>query len=334
MPQPEQGAVQVRGFLANVSIKYNNRAYIQGGDKVESDRAFPVIPNVPAKSKILTYPKGAWFRDEAGPRAKGRAPRGGYPTGSFDVDPIEYAFGKEVYDKSRRLSNQAGAAPLRLDQNAIIFVADKIDLKKEIEAANQVLNVANWSGLGVGGEDADGKWAAGAGNTFIADIFNGIDTIHGNTGFMPNRLIIDLSTFIQIAQESTVTDKMKTTEDKIVTPQLIASYFNLEKVFIAGAIKSTAKEKKDGTDFTAATLWEVNAGKGSGFLYYATDNPGLEQPNALYECQENFEDGQRRQTKKYREEANSRDVYESGEIFDFVPAGTDLAYLWKDTHTT
>lgn len=334
MPQPEQGAIQVRGFLANASIKYNNRNYIQGGDKSESERAFPIIPNVSNKSKILTYPKGAWFRDEAGARAKGRAPRGGYPTGSLNIDPIEYAFGKEVYDKDRRISKQQGAAPLRLDQNAIVFVADRIDLKKEIDAANLVLAVADWSGLGVGGEDADGKWAAGSGNTFIADIFNGIATIHGNTGFLANRLLIDLTTFIQISQESTVTDKMKTTQDKIVTPQLIASFFNLEKVMIAGAIKSTAKEKKAGTDFTAADLWEVNSGKGSGFLYYATDNPGLEQPNAVYECQENFEDGQRRETRKYRENANKRDVYESGEIFDFIASGTDLGYLWNDTHTT
>lgn len=335
MPQPDAQALIVRGPLANVSIMYNNRDYIQGGNRSNSERAFPIIPNVTNKSKILTYKKGAWFRNEAKPVGRGRSVRGGYPTGSVDIDPIEYGFAKEVYDKDRRIAKQAGSPPLNLDTNSINYVSDKIDLSKEARVAALVKATA-WSGQSAGGEDAGGLWAAGSSNTFLVDIFARITTIHNNTGFFPNRLIIDSGTWLSLVLEETLLNRLQITKDKIITTGLLSSLFNMTtnnnfKVFIAGAITSTAKEAKDGDDFTSALIWENTATKGMGFLYYATETPALEQPNALYECRENLTNGMQRLTEKHRESVDHRDVYEVRESTDYVASGPDLGFMWKDT---
>ena len=324
MPQPDIKSTIVAGPLANVSIAYRNKNYI-------ADRVFPIIPDVPVKAKIAKFLKGAWFRDEAGQRAEGtQAPRGGYPTSMVSLACEEYAFAKEVSDETRRRVKQAGAPPMKPDQTALRFCADRIDLKKERLVAATIL-AGTWSD--VAGEDVEGLWAAGASNTFIDDVETRIETIRKNTGFRPNVLMLSANILPEIKQESTVLDRIKYTERGIVTAALIAAMFELEEVLIGDAVYSSANEKADGTDFTAVNVWEKNAGKGSAFLYYRPTAPALEEPSAGYMPRENI-DGAPRRTTTWREESKHQDVYEVAESFDVVQTGADLGFLWYDCIAT
>lgn len=325
MPQPNVKELIVAGPLADVSIAYRNQSYI-------ADRVFPIIDRVSPRAKIARYLKGAWFRDEAGIRgAGGRAPRGGYPVDLLSLATKEYAFAKEVTDEDRRFANAAGAPPLKPDQDAIEFAAGKIDLSKEVRVANLILT-GTWSG--VAGEDAGGLWAAGAGNTFLADVRARVETIRANTGLKPNKLIIDHGTYNSLKEESTVLDKIKYTERGVLTKELLAAILELDEVLIGEAIKSTAVEKKSGLDFTASNIWEKNAGKGSAFLFYAPASPGLKTPSAGYQARVAYEDGSPRRTTTWREAAEHQDVYEVAEETDIVQTGPDLGFLWYDTLLT
>lgn len=325
MPQPNTKDLLVIGPLANISLAYKNQAYI-------ADRVFPIIDNISPKAKIARYIKGAWFRDEAGIRGPGaRANRGGYPIDFVSVATKEYAFAKEVTDEDRKFANVPGAPPLKPEQDAIEFCANKIDLKKERRVADLILG-GTWSG--VAGEDATGFWAAGASNTFLTDVRARIDTIVGATGFMPNVLVMDFGTYNSLKEESTVLDKIKYTEKGIVTTALLASLLDLDEVLVGTALRSTAIEKKDGTDFTSARIWEKNAGKGSAFLFYRPPSIGLKMPSAGYQARVAYEGGQPRQTTTWREPAEHQDVYEVAEETDIVITGADLGFLWYDTLLT
>jgi len=325
MPQPNVKELIVAGPLADVSIAYRNQSYI-------ADRVFPIIDRVSPRAKIARYLKGAWFRDEAGIRgAGGRAPRGGYPVDLLSLATKEYAFAKEVTDEDRRFASAAGAPPLKPDQDAIEFAAGKIDLSKEVRVANLILT-GTWSG--VAGEDAGGLWAAGEGNTFLTDVQARIETIRANTGLKPNKLMIDHGTYNSLKRESTVLDLIKYTERAVLTKELLAAILELDEVLIGEAIKSTAKETKAGTDFTASNIWEKNAGKGSAFLYYAPPTPGLKTPSAGYQARVAYEDGSPRRTTTWREAAEHQDVYEVAEETDIVQTGADLGFLWYDTLLT
>ncbi len=313
-------------ILQDVSVQYRNPLYV-------ADRVFPVIPNCPPEAKIAKYLKGAWFRDEAGARGPGsEAVRGGYPVGYADVIPKEFAFAKEVTDEDREVTAALGGPPLRPDQDAIEFATDRILLKREIRTS-ALIRATVWSGIAAGGEDAEGLWAAGAGNTFLVDVKARISTILSNTGLKPNVLLIDGGTYMSLTEESTVLDKIKYTQKGVLTAELLAAILDLEEVVVAYAVQSTAKETKAGTEFTAARVWEQTATKGMSFLYYRAASPGLKIPSAGYIARSALFPGGVRVT-TWREESKHQDVYEAAEKIDIIAAGADLGFMWKDTLLT
>jgi hypothetical protein len=292
-----------------------------------------VIPNCPPEAKIASYLKGAWFRDEAQMRGPGsEAARGGYPVTYTDVIPKEYAFAKEVTDEDRDLASSQGGPPLKPDQDAIEFATDRILLKREVLVA-ALVKATVWSGVAASGTDADGKWAAGAGNTFLVDIKAKKLLIQNATGLIPNVLLMDNGTYASLTEESTVLDKIKYTQMGVLTQQLMAAILDLDEVLVAGAVTSSAKELKSGLDFTVARIWEQNATKGMGFLFYRPPSAGLKTPAAGYMAKSSiYPEGFRVST--WREESKHQDVYEAAEKMHAVAVGLDLGYMWKDTLLT
>ena len=328
MPQPGQEII-IAGPLQNVSIAYRNRLYI-------ADRVFKLIDNIPPEAKIAKYLKGAWFRDEAQMRGPGgEAMRGGFPIGWIDLFLKEFSFAKEVTDEDREIAAAQGAAPLQPDQDAVEFAQDRVLLKREVRLST-LIKATVWSGIAAGGTDAAGAWAAGTGNSFLTDIKTKKALIQSNTGLEPNVLLIDNGTYTSLTEESTILDKIKYTQKGVLTSELLAAILDLDEVIVAGAVKSTANETKAGTDFTAARIWEVNTGKGMGFLFYRPPAPGLKVPAAGYMARggagNGFKNGMRLTT--WREASRHQDVYEAAEKSDIVVSGADLGYMWKDTLLT
>jgi hypothetical protein len=327
MPQPDIRASIVAGPLQMVSVLYRNLSYI-------ADRVFPIIDRVPPKAKIYRYLKGAWFRDEAGIRGpSSRANRGGFPTDYIDVSTREYAFAKEVTDEDRRNAGVSGAPPAQPETDAILFASDKIDLRKE-RLVRDLIATTLWSGIAAGGTDAAGAWAAGAGNTFLADIKAKKALVRRNTGITPNKLILDYGTYMSLTEEATILDKIKYTERGVLTKELLAAILELDEVLVGDAVYSSAAENKAGSDFTAVDIWTINATKGMGFLFYAPSTPGLKIPSAGYQAREALEGGLPRRVSTWREPAEHQDVYEIAESTHIVAVSADLGYLWKDTLLT
>jgi len=327
MPQPDVKSEIIAGPLANVSVAYRNTDYI-------ADRVFPILDGADPKAKITKYQKGAWFRDEAGIRAAGtRARRGGYPLTSVSVATDEYAFAKEVTDEDRRFAKSQGAPVLQPDEDAIEFATDKVDLKKEIRVAG-LITAGTWADGNSGGVDAEGLWSpAGDTNTFLADIATGKKEIK-ECGVIANCLLIDYATYLSLKECDEILEKIKYTQKGVFGADLLAALLELDEVLVGTAIKSTAKEAADGTDFTAANIWEVNSGKGMGFLFYRPKKLGLKVPSAGLQVRIAYENGGPRRVSTWRENAEHQDVYEVAEETDIVQVAADCGYLWKDTYAT
>jgi len=318
----------VVGPLQNVSIAFRNEEYI-------GDRVFPILDGADPKAKITIYQKGDWFRDEAGIRAAGtKAKRGGYKLDDVSFSTKEYAFAKEVTDEDRRFSKLKSAPPLQPDQDAIEFAANTVDLKKEIRVGSLITG-GTWNDGNVGGEDAEGLWSpAGATNTFLADIVKGRKAIKAKTGKKPNVLVLDDATFLALKECEAILEKIKYTQRAVYGAELLAALLELEEVLVGSAIKSTAKETKAGAEFAGANIWEVNAGKGMGFLCYRPKTLGLKTATAGLQVRLAYEDGQPRRVTTWREPAEHQDVYEVAEETDIVLVHADLGYLFKDTYAT
>lgn len=313
--QPTPQDMHTDAAMSILSILYRNLVYI-------ADRVFAAVPIGKQSDKYYLYPKGAWFRDEAGIRAPGtRARRGGYVLSPDNYYCNEWAFAKEIPDEDR---DNADAA-LTPDVTATEFATDKILLRKERLIAGLCMTPTNWTSS----DDVAGDWAPGTGNTFIVDMDAAIETIRGRTGFRPNVLLMDSKTLTKIKEEATVLDRIKYTERGIVTAELVASMFGLEEVLIGDAIYSSALEKADGTDFTGVDIWETNATKGAAFLFYRQPRPALRMPSAGYTFT-----WHPRSVRRWREDPEKQDVVEASEHFDAKVTGADLGHLFYDTILT
>jgi len=328
MAQPNVKELIVAAPLRDISIQYRNKSYI-------GDRIFPIVDTTDPKSKVARYLKGAWFRDEAGIRGpSARAPRSGYPVDLLSISTKEYAFAKEVPDEDRRFADATGAPPLKPDQDALEFCADKIDLSKERRVA-ALIKATQWSGQAAGGEDAEGLWVPNdATNTFVADVLARIETIRSNTGLKPNGLMMDFGTYNQLKKVDALLDRIKYTQTGIFTAALIAAIFDLDEVVIGETIYNTAKETKAGTEWTASNVWENTATKGMAFLYYRPSSPGLKTPMSGVQVRVKYEDGGIRRASTWREPAEHQDIYEVAEETDILATGLDLGFMWKDTLLT
>jgi len=326
MANPDVRASTVRGPMQDVSIQFKNRAYIADGVATIKD-------NVSHKSKIPKYSPGYWFRDEAKLRAPGtRAARGDFKLEYVNVTTEQYAFAKEVTYEDVQSESDSNTPTLNMQQDAIEYAADKIDLKKEIRTAD-LMKATTWADGNVGGEDAGGLWAPSGSNTFLADIRNGQETIRSNTGYKPNVLAMDFDTYNQLKEEDTILEKIKYTQRGVLTRELLASLLDLDEVLVAEAIKNTANEAT--TDaLTAANVWETNAGKGFGFLFYRQARLGLKTAAAMGQFRMRQENGGGRLTRSWYEKAEDQWVYEVREDTDIVAIHANLGYHWIDTNAT
>jgi len=327
MPQPNIKETIVAGPLANVSVAYRNMDYI-------ADRVFPILDGADPRAKITKYQRGAWFRDEAGIRAPGtEAKRGGYPLTTVSIATDEYAFAKEVTDEDRRFVKSAGAPALNPDTDAIEFATDKVDLKKERRTASLITGQTWVDGIS-GGEDAEGKWVASTGNTFLADIEKAQLAIKAAIGRRANVLLLDDKTYGGMKEIDALLDKIKYTQRGVLTREMIAAMLDLDEVLVGSAIYSDAEETAAGDDFNAVDIWEVNAGKGMGFLFYRPKKIGLKVQCAGLQARIAYENGVPRRTSKWREAARHQDVYEVAEETDIVVVDAYAGYLFADTYST
>ena len=109
----------------------------------------------------------------------------------------------------------------------------------------------------------------------------------------------------------------------------------IDKIVIGGAIYSSAKEKADASDFTAANLWGGTNDKGYALLYYYPRKVGLRSMAAAYTCFNKLANGQAMRTFQSHDTQDTHSwLYESQKDFGYKTICTEAAYAWVDTHTT
>ncbi|MFH2129759.1 MAG: hypothetical protein ABIK68_05235, partial [bacterium] len=192
-----------------------------------------------------------------------------------------------------------------------------------------------WVDGNSGGEDAEGLWSpAGSTNTFLADMTKAIKAIKSATGLVPNALLIDYATYMALKEVDEILDKIKYTQRGVLTRELLAAILDLDDVIVGEAVYSTAEETADGTDFTAANIWEVNSGKGMGFVFYKPKKLGLKIVTAGMQYRLKQDNGKPRWVETWYEAPEKQDVYDVGEESDITEICTDAGYLFADTYAT
>jgi hypothetical protein len=268
MSQPNASQVHVNAPLTNVSI-----AYIQSANDFIADKVFPVVPVSKQSDIYYTYTKNDWFRDEATLRGPGtESAGGGY---NVDSSATYHAFHKDVPDQVRANADSV----FDVDSEATKFVSQRLLLRREVQFATKYMTTGVW------GKDYTGVAAAPGANQFIkwSDYANSDPVedmkiarlyIKSITGFRPNTLVLSEEVFETLKSHPDIIDRYKYTTSSVVTADMLARLFEVDRLFISGAVKATNVEGETGA---YSFINSKNA-----LLCYTASAPSLMTPSAGY----------------------------------------------------
>lgn len=269
MPTP--GDMHVNAPLTNISV-----AYLQEQTKFIAAQVFPVVPVQKQSDRYFKYDKGDLLRTEAMPRAPGTESAGV----DYDIDSTPtYACDKLALHINVDDDQIANAdSPLRPEQDAARILTQKILIKRDLEFAGSYFVTGVWD------TDWDGVAAAPGANQFlqwdvadshpIVDVDNAKEAMAALCGEDPNVLVMGKAVFNVVKNHADVLDRIKYTQRDVVTPELLAALFGVDKVLVPGGIYNSSV--KGQTDAIARIF-----GK-HVLLAYSQPNPALMAPSAGY----------------------------------------------------
>lgn len=275
MAQPTGGDLHVSRPLTNISI-----AYIQ--DNANTFIASSVFPPVPSDfqfDQYYIYNKGDWFRTAAQRRAPRTESAGSGWQTSTDTFRCEVdAVHTDIADQDR--ANQDSA--FNLDRDATVFVTRDMLLRREKDWVSKFFGTSKWThadqtGVPSGTPSTNQflRWNVTAA-TPMEDIEEQRIDMAETTGYAPNVLVLGARTHSALKNSGELIDRIKYTQRGMVTDELMAAAFEVDRVLVPMAIENTAEEGAS-PDTTMAFLY----GK-AALLCYAAPNPGKMIPSAGY----------------------------------------------------
>lgn len=271
MPQPSINQVHIDAILTNISV-----AYMQKAENFIAAQVFPVVPVDKKSNKYFTYTKNDWFRDEAQRRAPGTESAGGGYNLSIDTYSADvYAFHKDVDDQT--LAN--ADTPLNPLREASEFVTRRLLLRREVQFITDYMTTGIWAtdSTGVAGTPTAGQfrqWNDYANSDPIEEIEAAKEAILSTTGMEGNTLVLGYQVFRQLKNHPDVVDRYKYTTASVITEDMLARLFGVDRILVAKSVKATNNEG-------AAQAYAFNFGKAACLLHVAA-NPGLMTPSAGY----------------------------------------------------
>lgn len=301
-------SVFIDPLLTSVYLGYNNTELV-------ADKLAPKVP--------VTKESGIFFKNDKSnlivPGSTRRALGGeaNRVTGKLLTDTYtlqEHTLEELIDDRILKTYDN----PFDPRKNATNRIAGQLSIEKENELIT-VLAAATASGNLV---DSAGNWNT-AGTDLRAAVNTGKDYIHVRTGVRPNKLVIDRLSYAGILKNTDFKASIAYTSDKTEANlrNLIAGYFDVEDVEIAGGIKQSAAESG-----TGSFLWST---KGIAYLAYVNPTPAIEEPSALYQFFKEDMIG----VDVRREEAKKSDAVRVTDFYEMNVVDSDCLYKFLDTIT-
>lgn len=271
MPANIEGTIHVDRYLTNYSVRF-----VQDANNFVSQKAATVIPVLKQTDSYVVYPRGYFWRDEAGPRPLGGRPRQvGYKVESASYSAIEYALEHVIDDRQRANVDD----PINLDENATRLLTSKMMIKQERLWATEFFTTGVWTKdvSGVVSGNVDGTsilhWSD-ANSDPIGDIDYYKDYMHALTGYMPNTLVLGATVKRKLRTHPDIADRIKYTSVGIADEGVLASLFEVPNVMVARGIYNSADE-----GVADSLQYIVNT---NGFwLGYIEQTPSLDSPTAV-----------------------------------------------------
>lgn len=294
--------------LTNISVQFKNPGYL-------ADQIAPTIPVVYESAPYYTYD---YSRFDV-PDAK-RAPTADYARVEYKVDKSstytceEYGLEQLIDDRQRKNT----PAPLDADVDTTEIVTDMLLNNVENAVSTPLTALATYAATNKKDYSAlpAAQWNAGATSTPLEDVtITGREAIRSLTGLYPNTLILGATVLAVLRQHPQIKEMVKYSQLGIVTEELLAKFFGVERVLVGLSMRNTAKE---GQTVTLGDNWGKHA-----VLAYVNTRPAIKQPSLMYTFQ-----SQPRKVYKYREDKKNSDCIRVSQILDPRIVAAACGYLF------
>jgi len=274
VPQPTYDAA----FLRTVSPALTQIAvaWQQAQDRFAASAIFPQVDVGVQAGSYITYRKGDWFRTDAAVRAPGTETAGSGWNEAFDTYFAKpYGVHKDIDGFTRQNAQAVGRQP---DRDAARFVANQLLLRREADFVAKFFTTGVWTGA-LTGQSGAPTWPQFyqfndyTNSDPLATVARAKLEMEQLTGLSPNVLVCGPQVRLQIANHPKVINRIQYTQRAILTDELLAALFEVDKFLVPKAIANTANEG------AAADSFSFTWGK-SMLLAYATDAPSTEEPTA------------------------------------------------------
>jgi len=284
---PELENVHTDAILTNISVMYRNAAYV-------GTQLMPVVPVKKESDKYYIYDsKADRFRIPQtlrAPKTESKTVDWKVTDDTYSCD--EHALNDLIDDRERNNADK----PLNLEVDTVEFLTDIILLSLEMRIKTVV--EANLSANTV-----ETKWDTPATSNPISDIETGKAAVHAVIFKDPNVLLLGRAVYDALKHHPDILDRIKYVQKGVVTPELMAAVFEVDKVIVGNAGYNTAKEGKTAS---YSYLWGKNA-----ILAYVEPRPGIKKYSLGYVFQ-----SRAFQTRRARMETKHSDWFEPSMIED------------------
>lgn len=329
MANPTQSDLHVNQPLTNVSV-----AYIQKADAFIATKVFPLVSVKKQSDMYWRYSKSDWRRTDV----QRRAPSTETPGVGWNVDTDTYF--AHVYGVHKDIDDQLRAnadSNFKLDSDATSFVTNQLLLKRDLDWA------ATYFRTGVWGQDLTGVAATPGTDEFLqwnlatSDPITQLATAQvefvRETGFKANTLVLGANVLVALKNHPGIIDRIKYTQRGIVTTDLIATLFDVERILVSYATVASGPQIPDKRAQDQAAEFEFISDPNSALLVYTPSSPSIMQPAAGYTFSWGGYLGGNSQgvrIKRFRQEAIASDRIEGEMTYDMRIISPDVGMFLKD----
>ncbi|MFA4971870.1 MAG: hypothetical protein WC683_04605 [bacterium] len=242
-------------------------------------QVFPTVGVKKLSDRILQYPREAFFRDDARPRAPGKESQGGGFTVNTEetYSCREWAWHIDIPDELRDNAD----VPINLDRDGTEFVTQVLRIRRDLWWAQNFFATGLWTTeyLGVAGAPAAGQvriWSDYVNSTPIQDIEAAKIAVWTMTGFQPNVLVLGKNAWRYLKHHPTLVARYQYVQAvPVLTEPMVASIFGLDKVVVGRAVYTNTIERG------APVVYQGILGN-HALLAYVQPAPSLMKPSAGY----------------------------------------------------
>lgn len=278
MPNPTQSDLHVNAPLTNVSI-----AYLQDSSKYIATKVFPKVPVQKQSDLYWKYSKSDWRRTDA----QKRAPSTESPGVGWNVDTDSYF--AHVYAVHKDIDDQLRAnadSNFNLDADATKFITGQLLLKRDLDWAAKYFVPGVWGTEYTGVAAAPGanqfiQWDQGASDPLL-DTSGWAVKYDALTGFEYNTMVVGADVWKVLKNHPAILDRIKYTQKGVVTEDLVASFFGVERFMVARATAASGPQINDASAQDAAATFDYIVNSKDALLCYAPRSPSLLTPSAGY----------------------------------------------------